>query len=126
MRHSPLLLALSAMVATAQPALAQPRVASIPAQFHGDWAPSARACRDRGPSTQVVTISGRGWTSFEEGARVTRYTQIRRGVHWFRIVSYGGADENPGTLALRRDRNILALSETVAGQTRNQRLVRCG
>ena len=122
---SPLLVTL-AVATAAQPTLAQPSLgAFIPRQFHGHWAPSPRACHDRGPSTQVVTIDRRGWTSFEEGARVTRYTQMLRGVHHFRIISFGGADETPGTLALRLERGRLAMTETVRGRSTNKSLVRC-
>ena len=75
---------------------------SIPAQFHGRWAENQRACRAQ-HFTSVITIDQDGWSSFEEGGRVSRVGQVRRGTHYFRLNNYAGAEETKGSLALRRD-----------------------
>lgn len=124
---SNLMLTLALFAAFQSPASGQAgRVnASIPELFHGRWAPSARACRDSGPSTQVVTIDSRGWRSFEEGAAVTRRGQVLRDVHYFQATSFSGADELPGSLALSVRGDRLSLSDTVNGRTTHRSLVRC-
>jgi|GEM_PF-4688214 len=76
--------------------------ASIPAQFHGRWAETQRACRPQ-HFTSVITIDRRGWSSFEQGGRIVRAGQVRRGTHYFRVKNYAGGDETSGSLALRRD-----------------------
>ena len=124
MRHVFIIAALLAGGTAAIPAAAQSG-ASIPSQFHGRWAPNAAACRDAGPSTQVVTINARGWSSFEEGARVLRRGQVRNTTHYFATEVFAGADEHSGSLALRRSGAALAFSETVQGQTTHKSLVRC-
>jgi hypothetical protein len=76
--------------------------ASIPAQFHGRWAENQRACRPQ-HFTSVITINARGWSSFEQGGRVARVGQVRRGTHHFRLNNYAGAAETKGSLAMRRE-----------------------
>jgi hypothetical protein len=83
-------------------ALAQGRPGgSIPSQFHGRWAENQAACRTQ-HFTTVITIDRRGWSSFEEGGRVTRVGQVRNGTHYFRLDNYAGANETSGSLAMRR------------------------
>lgn len=112
------------MLFAAPPAFAQSGV-SIPAQFHGRWAPSAAACRDNSPAHQVYTVDARSFNEFEMGARVVRRGQVRSGTHYFRTIVFGGANENPGTLALRRAGNRLLVTEASSGQTHHLSLVRC-
>jgi hypothetical protein len=50
----------------------------------------------------VITITSRGWSSFEEGGEVTRVGQVRRGTHYFRLHNYAGGEETDGSVAMRR------------------------
>ena len=63
--------------------------ATIPPQFHGRWATEGRACRPR-HFTSAIKIDSRGWSSFEEGGRVIRAGQVRRGTHYFRVANWAG------------------------------------
>lgn len=101
------LIAALALFATVAPSAvhAQSRAgagASIPAQFHGRWAENRAACRTE-HFTTVITIDRKGWSSFEEGGRVARVGQVRRGTHYFRVNNFAGAEETQGSLAMRRE-----------------------
>ena len=98
---------------------------SIPAQFHGRWAENQPACTTE-HFTTVITINRQGWSSFEEGGRVTRVGQVRRGTHYFRLSNYVGADETAGSLAMRRDgpRVVMTFQDDGA-QPVHYTLIRC-
>ena len=97
----------------------------IPEQFHGRWAKDQRACRPR-HFTTVITIDGRGWSSFEEGGEVTRVGQIRRGTHYFRLSNRAGAEETTGSLAMRREGpRIVMTFDDDNGPPVHYRLIRC-
>jgi hypothetical protein len=99
--------------------------ASIPVHFHGRWAENQRACRPR-HFTTAITIDRGGWSSFEEGGRVTRVGQIRRGTHYFRMRNYAGADESTGSLALRRyGRSIVVTFQDDNEKPVHRTLIRC-
>lgn len=99
--------------------------ASIPGQFHGRWAQNQAACRTQ-HFTTVITIDRRGWSSFEEGGRVTRVGQVRRGTHYFRVANFAGADETAGSIAMRRQgaRLIMTFDED-NGDPVHYTLIRC-
>jgi hypothetical protein len=100
---------------------------SIPAIYRGRWAPSLAACQVNGLRTRAVEITARGWTSFEEGSRVSAPGNMVRGTLYFRIFSFVSDSESQrGTLALRLAGHRLAMSETVAGRSIHRDLVRCG
>jgi hypothetical protein len=101
-------------------------VAAIPASYRGRWAPSARACRVDGPQTQAVEITATGWTSFEDGSRISAPGKVLRGTLYHEVASFGsGGESKRGTLALRLTGNRLAMSETVSGRTVHRHLLRC-
>jgi hypothetical protein len=99
--------------------------ALIPALFHGRWAENQRACGTP-HFTTVITINGRGWSSFEEGGHVTRVGQVRRGTHYFRLNNHAGAEETTGSLAMRRDgaRIVMTFHDDNA-QPVHYTLIRC-
>jgi hypothetical protein len=99
---------------------------SIPTSYRGRWAPSARACGVDGPQTQAVEITARGWTSFEDGSRISAPGKVLRGTLYHEVASFGsGGESKRGTLALRLAGNRLAMSETVSGRTVHRHLMRC-
>jgi hypothetical protein len=99
---------------------------AIPAKYHGRWAPSLHACRVDGPRTQAVEITARGWTSFEDGSRISAPGKVLRGTLYHEVASFGsGSESKRGTLALRLAGNRLAMSETVSGRTVHRHLMRC-
>jgi hypothetical protein len=99
---------------------------SIPAPYRGRWAPSDRACRVAGPQTEAVEVTATGWTSFENGSRVSAPGQVVRGTLYHEVSSFGSDGESRrGTLALRLAGNRLAMSEIVAGRTVHRHLIRC-
>jgi hypothetical protein len=120
-------LALLAAVApgTAQGQSGSRSRASIPAQFHGKWAENQAACKTQ-HFTTVITINGRGWSSFEEGGRVLRAGQVRRGTHYFRLENFAGADETQGSLAMRREgpRLVMTFQDDNAQPT-HYTMIRC-
>jgi hypothetical protein len=129
-----LVMCTSATSATAaSSASTAPRVAdqstaggAIPAAYRGRWAPSARACRVDGPQTQAVEITAKGWTSFEDGSRISAPGKVLRGTLYHEVASFGsGGESKRGTLALRLAGNRLAMSETVSGRTVHRHLMRC-
>lgn len=98
---------------------------SKPAQFHGRWAETMRACRPT-HFTTAVTIARSGWSSFEEGGEVTRVGQVRGTTHYFRVLNQSGADETGGSLALRRVGPRLAITFQNEGeQPTHSILIRC-
>jgi hypothetical protein len=115
-------------VAGAASAHAQPGRSggSIPAHFHGRWAETPRACRGQENVETIITVNARGWSSFEEGGRVTRVGQVRRGTHYFRVHNHSGAEETMGSIALRRQgaRLIMTFDED-NGPPVTYDLVRC-
>jgi hypothetical protein len=99
--------------------------ASIPARFHGRWAENQRACRPR-HFTSVITIDGRGWSSFEEGGRVISVGQVRRGTHYFRLNNWAGEERIPASLALRRAGPLLIVTlDADNAKPVHHRLMRC-
>ena len=108
-----------------QQASAERRRGSIPAHFHGRWARNQRAC-GRQHLTTVITIQEDGWSSFEEGGRVSRAGQVRRGTHYFRLSNYAGATESQGSLAMRREGpRIIMTFQDDGAQPVNYSLTRC-
>jgi hypothetical protein len=98
----------------------------ISRQFRGRWAPTAAACQVDGADTQVVEVSSIGWTSFEEGSRITANGRVRRGTTYYQVRSFAAEERSrPGSLALRLIGSRLAMSETVAGRSVHRDLVRC-
>jgi hypothetical protein len=98
---------------------------SIPVQFHGRWADNQRACRPQ-HFTAVITIDRRGWLSFEQGGRVIRVGQVRRGTHYFRMRNYAGGNESTGFLALRREgRRIVVTLQDDDEEPVHRTLIRC-
>jgi hypothetical protein len=117
--------ALSATMVRAQEQQ-RPASALIAAPYRGRWATSFAACRVEGPNTQAVEISSIGWTSFEDGSRVSAPGKWRRGTTYFQVQSFVAEGESrPGTLALRLEGPRLAMSETVAGRSVHRRLLKC-
>lgn len=107
-------------------AAAQPGRGSIPAQFHGRWAETPRACRGPEHTETIITVNRRGWSSFEEGGRVTRVGQVRRMTHHFRVHNWAGANETNGSLALRRQGQRLVMTfHEDRGQPVHYTMVRC-
>lgn len=98
---------------------------SIPAQFHGRWAETQRACGARAFTT-VITINRHGWSSFEEGGDVTRVGQIRLGTHYFRVHNFAGGEETDGSLAMRREGPRLVMTfDDDSGPPVHYNLLRC-
>jgi hypothetical protein len=99
---------------------------SIPAAYRGRWASSASACRVKGLQTTAVVITDTGWTSFEDGSRITAPGKVLRGTLYHEVASFGsGGESKRGTLAVRLAGNRLAMSETVSGRTVHRHLMRC-
>ena len=125
-----LAIAALAMIAAATPSVAHGQAgsrsrAAIPAQFHGRWAENQAACATE-HFTTVIEIDRRGWSSFEQGGRVIRTGQIRRGTHYFRLKNYAGADETQGSLAMRREgARILMTFQDDNAQPVHHRMIRC-
>ncbi len=100
--------------------------AQISRQFRGRWAPNAAACRVEGPATKVVEITGIGWTSFEEGSRVTAAGRAVRKTSYYQVRSFVAEGKGrPARLALRLVGSRLAMSETVSGRSVHRNLERC-
>lgn len=117
----------AAAVSTTGTAAAQGNLrASIPAQFRGRWAENQRACRGPEHSQTIITVDRGGWSSFEEGGRVTRVGPVRGATHNFRVHNFAGPSETDGAMALRRNGNRLTMTFNVQGgaPTRHD-LVRC-
>jgi len=119
--------ALVPAAAAAQPRAAAPEGRSvIPSQFHGKWAPSARACRGSPATENIVEITGTGYSGFEETTEAHRATGVRNGTHYFRVTNHTLPEvETPGTLALRLTPRGLALSSVVRTGTTHWSMVRC-
>jgi Ni/Co efflux regulator RcnB len=101
------------------------QTASIPPQFHGRWATDGRACRPR-HFTRAIKIDSRGWSSFEEGGRVIRAGQVRRGTHYFRVANWAGGEKIPGVLAVRRAGPLLVMTlDPDNAKPVHHRLIRC-
>jgi hypothetical protein len=99
---------------------------SIPALYRGRWAPSLAGCRVNGLRTRTVEITANGWTSFEEGSRVSAPGKVVRGTLYYRVSSFASEGKSkPGTLALRVAGNRLSMSETVEGRSTHRDLLRC-
>lgn len=99
----------------------------IPSQFHGKWAPSARACRGSPATENIIDIDGGGYSGFEESTEAHRAGRVRNGIHYFRVTNHTLPEvETPGTLALRLTPRGLALSSIVRSGTSHWALVRCG
>jgi hypothetical protein len=73
-----------------------------------------------------VVVTATGWTSFEEGSRVSAPGKVVRGTLYHEVSSFvsDGASRR-GTLALRLAGNRLFMSETVAGRSVHRHLTRC-
>jgi hypothetical protein len=100
--------------------------ATVPALYRGRWAPSARACRVAGLHTQAIEVTATGWTSFEDGSRVSAPGKVVRGTLYHEVSSFGsGGKSRRGTLALRLAGDHLAMSETVSGRTVHRHLIKC-
>jgi hypothetical protein len=75
---------------------------------------------------RVVEVSSIGWTSFEEGSRITANGRVRRGTTYYQVRSFAAEGRSrPGSLALRLIGSRLAMSETVAGRSVHRDFVRC-
>jgi hypothetical protein len=73
-----------------------------------------------------VYVSSIGWTSFEEGSRVTAPGTTGRGTIYFQVKSFAEDGESrPGSLELRLVGAHLRMTETVAGRSIHRNLVRC-
>lgn len=103
----------------------EPRGA-IPAQFQGRWAASQRACRGPENVATIITISRRGWSSFEDGGELQRVGQVRSGTHYFRMLNVSGDTETGGSLALRRSGARLIMTFRDDGYPPNHHnMIRC-
>ncbi len=97
---------------------------AIPEQFHGRWAPSARACLE---PPAVITIDRRGYQGWEVTTSVVGGGDVRNDVQYFRVITRALPDERiPGTLALRVTRRGIVMSFTRSGIASHWSLVRCG
>jgi hypothetical protein len=98
----------------------------IPSQFHGKWAPSARACRGSAATENIIEINGSGYSAFEDTTEAHRAGQVRNGTHYFRVTNRSLPEvETPGTLALRLTSRGLAMSSIVRSGTVHWSMVRC-
>jgi hypothetical protein len=120
------LVAVSPVMASAQSRPAAAGRSVIPSQFHGKWAPSARACRGSPATENIIDINGSGYSGFEETTEAHRAGQVRNGTHYFRVTNHTLPEvETPGTLALRLTPRGLAMSSIVRTGTVHWSMVRC-
>lgn len=109
---------------TASAALAQGS-AVVPAKYHGRWAPTVAGCAVSGFDSLVLTVDAKSWRGYEDGAWVTARLSAKAGYDMFRESIYAGAEEVKGTLGLKLVGGKLLMRHTNAGQTTEERLVRC-
>lgn len=107
-----LVLTCAALAGVAAPAFAdEPGIAAIPLAYQGRWTNRPADCH-RPPSieTNIITISARGWSAWEEGGTVIRVGQTRGTTRYFLMRNYAGPSESEGSVALRLQGGRLYMS----------------